>query len=68
MAESWRGWLSAWDGFRTKADEFRELDAERVLVFAQRSAARAARRADWRLPSRSQRGVLESARRAILRL
>jgi len=32
MAEGWRGWLGAWKGYRVEADEYRELDAERVLV------------------------------------
>jgi SnoaL-like domain len=32
-AEGWREWLSEWEGLRAEADEFRELDAERVLVF-----------------------------------
>jgi ketosteroid isomerase-like protein len=33
MAEGWREWLNAWENFRQEADEFRELDEERVLVF-----------------------------------
>ena len=32
MAESVRGMLRAWEGFRIFADEYRELDDERVLV------------------------------------
>ena len=32
MSKGFRDWLSAWDGFRVKADEYRELDDERVLV------------------------------------
>lgn len=33
MAEGWRDWLSAWEGFRiAQVDEYRELDDERVLV------------------------------------
>ena len=32
MAEGWRAWLSAWEDFRQEADEYRELDDERVLV------------------------------------
>jgi ketosteroid isomerase-like protein len=32
MAESWRGWLRAWEEYRTEAEEYRELDGERVLV------------------------------------
>jgi ketosteroid isomerase-like protein len=32
MAEGWRGWASAWEEFRVEADEYRELDDERVLV------------------------------------
>jgi hypothetical protein len=32
MAERWGEWMSVWEGYRTTADEFRELDGERVLV------------------------------------
>ena len=32
MAEVWRDWLSAWDGLSVEAEEYRELDGERVLV------------------------------------
>jgi ketosteroid isomerase-like protein len=32
MAANWREWLSAWRDYSLQADEFRELDAERVLV------------------------------------
>ena len=32
MAEGWREFLSAWEEFRVEADEYRELDGERVLV------------------------------------
>jgi len=32
MAEGWRAYLGVWDEFRTEADEYRELDGERVLV------------------------------------
>jgi ketosteroid isomerase-like protein len=32
MALSWRSWLNAWEGFGIQAEEFRELDDERVLV------------------------------------
>lgn len=32
MAEGWRGWLSAWEGYGVAVDEYRELDEERVLV------------------------------------
>jgi ketosteroid isomerase-like protein len=31
-AEAWRDWLGAWEEYRTEADEYRELDGERVLV------------------------------------
>ena len=37
MAEGWRTFLSAWEGFRSEVEEFRELDAERVLVLHQHS-------------------------------
>ncbi len=32
MASIWREFLSAWDGYRVEAREYRELDEERVLV------------------------------------
>jgi hypothetical protein len=32
VSEGWRRFLSAWDEFRPEAEEFRELDNERVLV------------------------------------
>jgi ketosteroid isomerase-like protein len=32
LAEGARSWIGAWEGFRIEAEEFRELDAERVLV------------------------------------
>jgi ketosteroid isomerase-like protein len=34
MAESLRDFLGAWERLRVEADEYRELDAERVLVIA----------------------------------
>jgi hypothetical protein len=34
MAEAWRAFLSAWDGWGVEADEYRELDDERVLVLS----------------------------------
>lgn len=34
MAEGWRSFLRTWEEFRTKADEYREVDRERVLVLA----------------------------------
>jgi hypothetical protein len=32
MAVGWRGWLDGWAEYRTAAEQYRELDAERVLV------------------------------------
>ena len=37
MADAWRDWLSAWEDWRVEADEYRELDDERVLVFIRQS-------------------------------
>jgi ketosteroid isomerase-like protein len=37
MEEVWREWLSAWEDWRVEAEEYRELDNERVLVLAHRS-------------------------------
>jgi ketosteroid isomerase-like protein len=36
-AESWRDFLNAWEGYRAEAEEYRELDDERVLVLVRRS-------------------------------
>jgi ketosteroid isomerase-like protein len=38
MAEGERDWLSAWEDCRQEADEYRELDGERVLVLFHFSA------------------------------
>jgi ketosteroid isomerase-like protein len=32
MADAWSGFLSPWEGLRVEAEEYRELDGERVLV------------------------------------
>jgi ketosteroid isomerase-like protein len=32
MTASWRKWLSAWEQWRVEAEEYRELDGERVLA------------------------------------
>jgi ketosteroid isomerase-like protein len=32
MAEGHRGWVHAWENFRVEADNYRELDDDRVLV------------------------------------
>ena len=32
MADASRDWINAWEGYRVKAREVRELDANRVLV------------------------------------
>jgi ketosteroid isomerase-like protein len=37
LAEGWRSWLSAWDGLHAEAEEYREVDAERVLVLVKLS-------------------------------
>lgn len=37
MAEGWYGFLDAWEDFHVVAEEYRELDAERVLVLIHRS-------------------------------
>jgi ketosteroid isomerase-like protein len=38
MAETFRDWLSTWQEWRVKAEEYRELDGERVLVLFHFSA------------------------------
>ena len=37
MAEGWHGWLGAWDGYGTEADEFRDVGGMRVLVLGRMS-------------------------------
>lgn len=32
MPDAWREWLNAWEGLRVDVEEYRELDAKRVLV------------------------------------
>jgi ketosteroid isomerase-like protein len=32
MADGWRGVIDAWEDFRYRAEDYRELDGERVLV------------------------------------
>jgi ketosteroid isomerase-like protein len=32
MAQAWRDFLSAWEDYRVEAEEYRELDGDRVLV------------------------------------
>ncbi|HWX96190.1 MAG TPA: nuclear transport factor 2 family protein [Solirubrobacteraceae bacterium] len=39
MADGWRQWLAAWDGYHAKAEELRELDSERVLVLGRMSGS-----------------------------
>ena len=34
MRHAWREFLSPWENYRTEVDEYRELDAERLLVLA----------------------------------
>ena len=36
-AGGWRAWLSAWRDYHAEADEYRALDAERVLVLGRMS-------------------------------
>jgi hypothetical protein len=35
LGEAWRGVLDTWEDFRFEAEEYRELDDERVLVLLQ---------------------------------
>ena len=37
IAQGFRDFVSAWEDYRVEADEYRELDGERVLVFYRRS-------------------------------
>jgi ketosteroid isomerase-like protein len=32
MAKAWRSWLAPWEEFHAEAEEYREIDDERVLV------------------------------------
>ena len=46
LAEGWRGFVSAWGELRLAADDYQELDGERVLVLNHYSGG-TARRAGW---------------------
>ena len=37
LAEAWHEWTDAWAGFQAVAEEYRDLDGERVLVLIRRS-------------------------------
>jgi ketosteroid isomerase-like protein len=37
MPRGFRDWTSAWEGYQTEAEEYRDLDAERVLVLNRNS-------------------------------
>jgi hypothetical protein len=39
MRRAWRDWMKAWDAYRVEADEFRELDGERILVLMHHGGA-----------------------------
>jgi ketosteroid isomerase-like protein len=32
MTQRWRQWMTVWENYRSEAEEYRELDRERVLV------------------------------------
>jgi hypothetical protein len=52
LAEDARRLLGAWEGYRAEADEYREVDDERVLVLIRRIGR--GKTADWRLRRREQ--------------
>ena len=37
MADAWREFMGAWEGYRIDVEGYRELDGERVLAFTRRS-------------------------------
>jgi hypothetical protein len=39
MRLAWRDWMKAWDAYRVEADDFRELDDDRVLVLMHHGGA-----------------------------
>jgi ketosteroid isomerase-like protein len=43
MAQGFREWFGAWEGVRTRVDEYRTLDAERVLVLQRFAGGRGKR-------------------------
>jgi hypothetical protein len=55
MASGWRDFLTAWDGYRVRADEFRVVDEHRVLVVLH--AAGRGKTSGVELGSTSERGA-----------
>jgi ketosteroid isomerase-like protein len=56
-AEVWREFLSTWEGYRIEAREYRELDAERVLVLLQAFGRSASAGLDLEAAARGTRGA-----------
>jgi ketosteroid isomerase-like protein len=56
MGEAWGRWLNEFEDFRTSAEEFRELDEERVLVLTKNSGR--GRRSGIRLGETSAPGAI----------
>jgi ketosteroid isomerase-like protein len=68
LADAWRGFLSAWEEWRSEADEYRELDNERVLVLAHYGGRGKASRFDVTQVGTESAGVFHVRGGKVIRL
>ena len=54
LAEGWRNFLNAWENYTTEAEDYIEIDDERILVPVRHRGQ--GRRADWILVRSNPRG------------
>jgi ketosteroid isomerase-like protein len=57
VTDAWRTFLSAWDGYRIEADEYRILDEERILVLVRPSGRGKSSGLELRDATRGRKGA-----------
>jgi ketosteroid isomerase-like protein len=66
MAEGYREWLRAWEGFRAKPEEYLVLDGERILVLVRNSGR--GRMSGLELEERSVANLFQLRRGKVIRV
>jgi ketosteroid isomerase-like protein len=66
MAEGYREWLSAWEGFRAEPEEYLVLDGERILVLVRNSGR--GRMSGLELEERSVANLFQLRRGKVIRV